>query len=129
MIPTSQIFDCVDSPQDWEPVDRTQTHLARSFSNRCGLLAKHESIITQVQFSEPPTNGVSFTPASPDKYHQGVVEKSRTFYNMFVDDSLFVVVEPSIRHVMAATIEALYIVLGFLDLKARQDPLSLDKYY
>ena len=79
MIPTSQIFDCVDSPQDWKPFDRTRTHLARSFSNRCGLLAKHVSIITQVQFSEPPTNGVSFTPASPDKYHQGVVDKSRTF--------------------------------------------------
>ena len=30
---------------------------------------------------------------------------------------------------MAASIEALYIILGFPDTSIRQDPLSLDKYF
>ena len=30
---------------------------------------------------------------------------------------------------MAASIEALFIVLGYPDLKKRQSPLSLDKYF
>ena len=47
---------------------------------------------------------------------------------MFVDDSLFVSTTLVIKHSMVASIEALYIALGFPDLTARQNPLSLDKY-
>ena len=47
---------------------------------------------------------------------------------MFVDDSLFVVTALIIKCVMAASSEALYIVLGFPNLTSRQSPLSLDKY-
>ena len=47
---------------------------------------------------------------------------------MFIDDSLFVATALIIKHAMAASIEALYIVLGFPDLTARQNPLNLDKY-
>ena len=47
---------------------------------------------------------------------------------MFVDDSLYVHIEPVIRHSMAASIEALYMVLGYPDITARQDALSLDKF-
>ena len=48
---------------------------------------------------------------------------------MFVDDSLFAQTRESIKHAMAASIEALYIILGFTDTERRQDPLSLDKYF
>ena len=47
---------------------------------------------------------------------------------MFVDDSLFVVTTLTIKYEMIASIEELYIVLGFLNLTARHNPLSLDKY-
>ena len=46
---------------------------------------------------------------------------------MFVDDSLFVQIRDIIKHAMAASIEALYIILSFPDIAKRQDPLSLDK--
>ena len=48
---------------------------------------------------------------------------------MFVDDSLFAQIRELIKHTMAASIEALYIVLGFPDLERRQNALSLDKYF
>ena len=48
---------------------------------------------------------------------------------MFVDDSLFAQTRENMGHIMAASIEALYIILGFPDLEKRQNPLSLDKYY
>ena len=48
---------------------------------------------------------------------------------MFVDDSLFVQTRDNMKHAMAASIEALYIILGFPDIKTRQNPLSLDKYF
>ena len=48
---------------------------------------------------------------------------------MFVDDSLFSQIREIIKHAVVASIEALYIILGFPDIERRQDPLSLDKYF
>ena len=48
---------------------------------------------------------------------------------MFVDDSLFAQIREYIKHSMAASIEALYSVLGFPETAKRHDPLSLDKYF
>ena len=48
---------------------------------------------------------------------------------MFVDDSLFAQIRSVMPDSMAASIEALYIILGFPDVQIRQDPLSLDKYF
>ena len=48
---------------------------------------------------------------------------------MFVDDSLFAQTRNKMKHAMAASIEALYIILGFPEFEKRQDCLSLDKYF
>lgn len=48
---------------------------------------------------------------------------------MFVDDSIFAWTRNKMRHVMAVSIEALYIILGFPKVEKRQDCLSLDKYF
>jgi hypothetical protein len=48
---------------------------------------------------------------------------------MFVDDSLFAQTRENMGHAMAASIEALYIILGFPELEKRQNPLRLDKYF
>ena len=85
-----QTFGSIDIPQDWEPFARSRTQLAHSLSRRRDILAKHDGIITQVEFSKPPSKGVSFSPAVPDPCNQGILDKLRTFHNMFVDDSLFV---------------------------------------
>ena len=48
---------------------------------------------------------------------------------MFVDYSLFIQTRNQMKRTMAASIEALHIILGYLDIDIRQNPLSLDKYY
>ena len=48
---------------------------------------------------------------------------------MFVDDYIFTQIESVIRHSMTASIEVLYIILGYPDIQIGQDTLSLDKYY
>ena len=48
---------------------------------------------------------------------------------MFVDDSLFANIRETIPHSMAASIEALYIILSYPNTTIRQDALSLDKYF
>ena len=48
---------------------------------------------------------------------------------MFVDNNLFAQTKDIIKHAMAASIEALYIILGYPEISKRQDSLSLDKYF
>ena len=55
--------------------------------------------------------------------------KSRSFYSVFVNDSLFAVIVSIIMHEMVANIEVLYTIIGFPDLTTRQDLFSLDKYF
>ena len=64
-----------------------------------------------------------------DKINTGISDLANTTYNMFVDDSLFAHTRDTIKHSMAASIEALYIILGYPETKIRQDALSLDKYF
>ena len=54
---------------------------------------------------------------------------NKTDYNMFVDDNLFAQTKLLMKHAMAASIEALYLILGYPETDKRQNPLSLDKYF
>ena len=122
-------FGSTVSPANFEPIARARTHLARHLSTRTDLLEKYKHIIHQVRFSDPPTSDIQFAKAIPDKYNPGGANTKATEYNMFVDDSLFAQTRENMGHAMAASIEALYIILGFPDLEKRQNPLSLDKYF
>ena len=115
-------------PQYSEPLARPRTHLAASLSKRRDLLSKYQTPISQVTFSPPPEPSLRFTPAVKDSQNHGISDANSIAYNMFVDDSLYVHIEQVIRHSMAASIEALYMVLGYPDITTRQDALSLDKF-
>ena len=82
-----------------------------------------------MKFSEPATSDTKFVQAKKDKYNTSIPDLAYTIYNMFVDDSLFAHTRDTIKHSMAASIEALYIILGYPDTKIRQNALSLDKYF
>ena len=129
MIPLGNVYDSIVSPQDWEPFARARTHLAEALSRRRDLYAKYRHIIDRVEFSSPPTGATIFVKATPNTLNTGVQDFIRTTYNMFDDESLFDNVASIIQHAMAASIEALYLVLGFPDERVRQNPLSLDKYF
>ena len=92
-------------------------------------MAKHQHIIDKVKFSSKPTTNTVFVQAIQDSIHKGVTNSQKTKYNMFVDDNLFAQIEQNIKHAMAASIEALYTVLGYPETEKRQSPLSLDKYF
>ena len=55
--------------------------------------------------------------------------KSRSFYRVFVNDSLFAVIVSIIMHEIVASIEVLCTIIGFPDLTSRQDLFSLDEYF
>ena len=122
-------FGSIVSPANFEPIARARTHLAKYLSSRRDLYEKYKHIIDKVKFSEPAPHGTVFTKAKKDNINQGVKDTTITEYNMFVDDSLFCQTRDTIKHSMAASIEALYIILGFPNTEVRQNALSLDKYF
>ena len=128
-IPLGGTFGSITSPANFEPIARARVHLAYHLSNRRDLYIKYKDIIDRVQFSEDPLQDVIFTQAKEDSIHTGVADMDRTRYNMFVDDNLFAQTKEFMKHAMAASIEALYMILGYPDIKKRQNPLSLDKYF
>ena len=124
-----QTFGSLVSPQNWEPLARARTHLAAALSHRRDLLAKYQPLISKVEFSPAPESSYTFTQAVRDSLNPGVSDSTSTTYNMFVDDSLYVHIASVIKHSMAASIEALYIVLGYPNDNIRIDALSLDKFF
>ena len=128
-IPLGGTFGSITSPANFEPIARARIHLAHHLSNRRDLYLKYKDIIDRVQFSDDPSPNTTFTQAKKDSIHVGVVDADRTKFNMFVDDNLFAQTKGLIKHAMAASIEALYMVLGYPDIEKRQNPLSLDKYF
>ena len=128
-IPLGGTFGSITSPANFEPIARARVHLAHHLSNRRDLYKKYKHIIDKVQFSEEPSPSTTFTQAKKDCIHIGVKNTSRTNYNMFVDDNLFAQTKLFMKHAMVASIEALYVFLGFPEIDKRQNPLSLDKYF
>ena len=128
-IPLGGMFGSIVTPANFEPIARARTHLAKYFSRRRDLLKRYEHIIDKVKISDPPTKGTIFTRATPCKYNRGLTNVNNTQFNMFVDNSLFAQTRNNIKHAMAASIEALHVILGYPDLEVRQNPLSLDKYF
>ena len=128
-IPLGGTFGSVVSPANFEPIARARIHLAEYLSTRTDLLDKYKHIIDKVKFSDPPDPSIKYAKGIPDKFNTGVQCLKSTKYHMFVDDSLFVQTRDQMKHAMAASIEALHIILGYPDTDIRQNPLSLDKYY
>ena len=128
-IPLGGTFGSITSPANFEPIARARMHLAHHLSNRRDLYNKYKHIIDKVQFSEEPPPNTIFTQAKKDSLHIGVKNTNKTSYNMFVDDNLFAQTKMFMKHAMAASIEALYIILGYPEIDKRQNPLSLDKYF
>ena len=122
-------FGSIVTPSNFEPIARARTHLARYLSTRTNLLQKYLHIIDKVVFSPPQDDNTVFTQAVPCSINKGLDNIHQTEYNMFVDDSLFAQTRDRFKHAMAASIEALHIILGYPELDVRQNPLSLDKYF
>ena len=92
-------------------------------------MEKHRKIIDNVKFSEHPNKDTVFIQAKVDKFNKGIQAVDITEYYTFVDYCLFSNNFKNIKHAMVASIEALYIVLGYPNIEISQNPLNLDKYH
>ena len=84
-VPMGGVFDCIGSPEDFEPIEKAHTHLAKRLSTGRNLLEKHKDIIATVEFSIAPTYDTKYVQSIANKYNTCVGKTSKTSYDMFVD--------------------------------------------
>ena len=132
---TGGVFGSTTSPAEYEPYARARAFLAMSLSRNTDLVQKHSAILDLVQFdTEPNPESVTFVQAKADFLNPGVINPDtglavKTPHFPFVDDTLMADILYYIKMAMAASLESLYLTLGYPDETKRRSPLSIDKFY
>ncbi|KAL7535992.1 hypothetical protein ACHAWF_006478, partial [Thalassiosira exigua] len=124
------------SPQNWEPCRCLIEILAVKLFDDDTLRDKHRKYLDQLRWDPSLGNYKGpFTPAKACSQRRGVKDSRGNDVPMpqrlFVDDAVYSdVYQPDrkrIERTIAASIEAIFILLGCSDLSKRQDPISFDK--
>ena len=134
-IPVGQNFGGNTSAQNWEGIAMARECIAQYFSTPTfkHLLTKHKTLLSLIKFSKIPSKTTTFIPAKLDTINKGVVDQAgrikNTPHNTFVDDNCIADIRSRIPQAMAASAEALFLLLGYPDVSKRRSPLSMEKYY
>ena len=135
-VPLGSVFGSNVSPHNWEVIALSRTKLAEWLQKQPNIKEieeKHKDLLNLIQFPEdifhPPEEYVQDT---PDSINKGVIENGirlPTQHAMFVDDNLMADIWEYLRPALAASTEALFILLSFPEETLRKSPLSIYKYY
>ena len=122
------------SPQNWETCRRIIEELAEKLFDDPSLRAKHRQYLDRITFAPDLRNGVpNAVPAKACSQRRGVLDEHGnplpTPHRLFVDDDIYAdrFDVARVEQAIAASIEAIFILLGVSELDKRQDPISFDK--
>ena len=122
------------SPQNWEPLRQILEILAERLFADDSLRTKHRQYIDQLAFDQSTGHPQRrpFARATKDSLNPGVItdgSAAPTPHFYYVDDDVYadIMERHRVEQAMAASIEAIFILLGDSDLARRQDPVSFDK--
>ena len=123
------------SPQNWEICRRIIEQLAEKLFDDETLVKKHAHYLDKLQWGKRLGKKSELSQAKACTLHKGVLDTqgkpANTPHFYFVDDGLIGEVYSADRNrilrAIAASIEAIFLILGESDLQRRQDPISWDK--
>ena len=132
-IPAGQVFGNNASAQNFEPIAKARKILAKKLFTDNSLVNKHNTILENVRFCDPPSRDTRFVQSKPCNIRKGCHDENGNLKNptlfMFVDDSLMCETRTRIMPLLAASIESLFQVMGEDDPEIRRSNLSMEKYY
>ena len=129
---TGQNFGAAYSPANYDPFARARQQLAQHLWSTPDLLERAAEWMPELKIAPPPTATeiASFVPASADRFNTGVLHPDGSRippqFNHHVDDNLYADIPELIDRALAASIMAIYTILGFPDGRF-PDPLSREK--
>jgi hypothetical protein len=129
---TAMVFGLTASASSWEAFRQAIKALTKAFDNRPNLVVKHKTFIDMLKWEEidPSTK---LTPAFSCTINRGIMNDARNQIDLpasiYVNNVLMLALNvDDMKMVLAATIEAIYMVMGKLDVAVRQRPLAMDKW-
>ncbi len=131
---TSMVFGSNTSATSWEPCRRAIELLAGALYEADGLVERHKEYLDMLNWDLHWPAGTKIVKAASCKYNPGVRDPETGSIkppspHIYVDDALLGAVgKISMERALAATIEAIFIVMGRPETHVRQCPLAMDKW-
>ena len=128
---TSMVFGSNTSASSWEPFRRSIEALIPIYFNRPELVDKHRELLNQLKWNTGST--AQKTRAFRCPINTGMLNEDGTLKPVtapiYVDDILLAAaLKQYILRLLAAAIEAIFVVCGRPNIEVRQCPLSLEKW-
>ncbi len=128
----AMVFGLTASASSWEAFRQAIKALMKVFANRPDLVVRHKKFIDMLKWEEIDTSA-KLTPAFSCTINPGIMDDAGKRRDLpacrYVDDALMLALDADhMKMVLAATIEAIFIVMGELDVAVRQCPLAMDTW-
>ena len=131
-ISTAMVFGSIISASSWEPFRRAIEVMTSVYSLRHDLVEKHTGLLSLVVLEPPSPPGTTFVRATICPIVTGVIDETGNQMPIpnfiYVDDCLLACVRAYTTRMLAGCIEAIFVVLGFPNLKVRQSHLAMNKW-
>ncbi len=129
---TAMVFGSTASASSWEAFRRAIEALTKVFANRSNLVVKHKTFIDMLKWEEIDPS-IELTPAFSCTINCGIMDDAGNRMDLpariYVDDTLMLALNVDhMKMVLAATIEAIFVVMGKTDVAARQCPFAMNKW-
>jgi hypothetical protein len=128
---TGQTFGDSPSPANFEPLARARQQYAQFLWMQADTLRRAAPYMPKLQFQVPPNDSTVFFPSTADPLNMGVFNpdgsRQSPTYDHHVDDNIYGDVQEFVSLGVAASILALYLVLGYPGPRNR-DSVSWNKF-
>lgn len=128
---TGQTFGDIPGPSNFEPIARARQQYAQYLWYKPDTLLLAAQYMPELQFQPQPTDLTIFFPSTPDALNMGVFNRDGSrrapTYDHHVDDNIYGDVAEFVSLGVAASILALYLVLGYPSPRNR-DSVSWNKF-
>jgi len=127
----AMVFGHLSSANSWEPFRRAIQALSLVFANSQELVEKHRDLLDTIEWVDVPR--ASYVQAHACALNPGVLNQQGreipSHSRFYVDDALIAAISTQkMRMMLAATIEAIFVVMGEPELRLRRCPLAMDKW-
>ena len=130
---TAMVFGSTSLAPSWEPFLRTIEALSILYLDCPDLVEKHHRYLDMLSWETTEGHPPDLTPAVPCATNKGILDEHKNPIprpaRIYLDDALLLALSKGqMELVLAALIEAMFVVMGAPDDTVRQCPLALDKW-
>jgi hypothetical protein len=128
----AMVFGLTASVSSWEAFRLAIKALTKGFANRPDLVIRHKKFIDMLKWEEIDPSA-KLIPAFSCTINRGIIDDARNRIDLpariYVDDALMLPLDVDhMRMVLAAMVEAIFVVMGKPNVAVRQCPLAMDKW-